>query len=80
LPKGNKPADGDFEQAKQRVTTKLMPLDYVSGVGSAGSKELRVLLARPLNAQENEHVRTVMQQEAKGHAFVLEQTGKFTKR
>lgn len=57
-----------------------MPLDYVSGVGSAGSKELRVFLARPIDAQENQHIRAVMQQEAKGHAFTLEQTGKFTKR
>jgi hypothetical protein len=79
LSKENKPAGGDFEQAKKRVTTKLMPLDYVSGVGSAGPKKLRVMLARPINAQENEHIRTVMQQEATGHDFMVEQTGKFTK-
>lgn len=64
---------------KRRVADKLMPLDYVSGVGSSGSR-LRVMLTRPLSAQENDHIRSVLAQEAKGHDFALEQTGTFGKR
>ncbi|HEY2528138.1 MAG TPA: hypothetical protein VGJ20_09355 [Xanthobacteraceae bacterium] len=61
------------------MTDKLIPLDYVSGVGSSGSR-LKVLLARPLSAQENDHIRTILRQEAGGHDFMLEESGKFAKR
>jgi hypothetical protein len=79
LPSGKKQPGENFEEAKRRVTDKLMPLDYVSGVGSSGSR-LRVMLARPLSAQEDDHVRSVLQREAGGHDFTLEQTGTFSKR
>ena len=56
-----------------------MPLDYVSAVASSGAR-LKVMLARPLSAQENNHIHTVLRKEARGHDYTLEQTGKFSKR
>jgi hypothetical protein len=77
LPRKKK-SSGGFDEAKRRVTARLLPLDFVSGVG--GSDKLSVMLERPISDAEHDHIRTVMQNEAEGYDYNLVDTGKFTKR
>ena len=78
MPNRKKPPASDFDDAKQRVEAKLLPLDYVSGIGGSGS-ELHVMLERPISGVENDHIRTVMQNEAAGFSYTIVQTGRFRK-
>ena len=77
MPKKKKSSAG-FDEAKRRVTARLLPLDFVSGVG--GSDKLNVMLERPISDDEHDHIRKVIQNEAKGYDYSLVNTGKFTKR
>jgi len=56
-----------------------MPLDFVSGVGTAGSK-LAVYLARPLEPEESKKIREIVDAIAPGHSFELVTTGLFKKK
>jgi len=78
LPRGKKRTGAGFDEAKRRVTEKLLPLDFISGIG--GSDKLNVMLARPVSDAEHDHIRGVLKKEAKGFDYTLETTGKFTKR
>ena len=71
-------SDDGFDEAKRRVTKRLLPLDFVSGVG--GSDKLKVMLERPISDAEHDHIQMVMQTEAKGYDYDLVHTGRFTQR
>jgi hypothetical protein len=47
LPKAKR-LGGDFETVKRRLEAKLLPLDYVNGIGRAGHDRFSVLLVRPI--------------------------------
>jgi hypothetical protein len=66
-----------FEEAKRKVTERLMPLDFVSGVG--GSDKLSIMLDRPISDAEHQHIQKVMQEDARGYDYDLVHTGKFRK-
>ena len=51
MPKQDESGGHDLLETKQRLSAKLMPLDFISGVGIAGSK-LAVYLVRPLEPEE----------------------------
>ena len=79
MPKA-KPPRGEFEEVKRRLEAKLLPLDYVNGIGRAGSDRFSVLLVRPVTKTESAHIRDVMQTEGAGDAYTLIDTGgPFTK-
>jgi hypothetical protein len=63
---------------KQRLSAKLMPLDFISGVGTAGSK-LAVYLVRPLEPEESKKVREIVDATAPGQPFEFVTTGIFKK-
>ena len=65
-------------EAKQRLSAKLMPLDFISGVGTAGSK-LAVYLVRPLEPEESKKVREIVDATAPGQPFEFVTTGVFKK-
>lgn len=66
-------------EAKKRVSQRLMPLDYVSGVGTSGSG-LTVYLARPLAPDEERHVRDVLETEAADKSVDFVKSGEFKAR
>jgi hypothetical protein len=80
LPKAKRPG-GDFEAVKRRLEAKLLPLDYVNGIGRAGKVRFSVLLVRPITKAESAHIRAVMQNEGAGDDYALVETGgRFTAR
>lgn len=80
MPKAKRPG-GDFEAVKRRLEAKLLPLDYVNGIGRAGSDRFSVLLVRPITKTESAHIRDVMQNEGAGDDYALIDTGgRFTTR
>lgn len=62
---------GDFEAVKRRLEAKLLRLDYVNGIGRAGSNRFRVMLVRPISKTESAHIRDVMQNEGAGDNYAL---------
>jgi hypothetical protein len=74
LSKAKRPR-GDFEAVKRRLEAKLLPLDYVNGIGRAGSNRFSVLLVRPITKTESAHIRGVMQNEGAGDDYALVDTG-----
>lgn len=80
MPKAKRPGD-DFEAVKRRLEAKLLPLDYVNGIGRAGSDRFSVLLVRPITKAEHAHIRDVMRNEGAGADYALVDTGgRFTTR
>jgi len=80
LPKAKRLGD-DFEAVKRRLEAKLLPLDYVNGIGRAGSDRFSVLLVRPITKAEHAHIRDVMRNEGAGADYALVDTGgRFTTR
>lgn len=74
MPKARRPS-GDFEAVKRRLEAKLLPLEYVNGIGRAGSDRFSVLLVRPITKTESSHIRDVMQNEGAGDDYALIDTG-----
>jgi hypothetical protein len=74
LPKVKQPR-GDFEAVKRRLEAKLLPLDYVNGIGRAASDRFSVMLVRPISKTESAHIRDVMQNEGAGDDYALVDTG-----
>jgi hypothetical protein len=74
LPKAKR-RGGDLEAVKRRLEAKLLPLDYVNGIGRAGSDRFSVLLVRPITKTESAHIRDVMQNEGAGDDYALIDTG-----
>jgi len=70
-----KPPRGNFDAVKRRLEAKLLPLDYVHGIGRAGSDRFRVLLVRPISKTEWAHIRDVMHNEGAGDNYALVDTG-----
>jgi len=68
----------DLAEAKKQVEGKLMPLDYVSGVGISGGK-LAVYVSRQLSEDEKAHVAKTIQAEAPNTPFGVHTTGEFGK-
>ena len=68
----------DLVRAKKKVEEKLMPLDYVTGVGVSGDK-LAVYVSRALSAEETAHVTRTINAEAPNTPFALDTTGAFGK-
>jgi hypothetical protein len=80
LPKAKQPG-GEFDAVKRRLEAKLLPLDYVNGVGRTGRDRFSVLLVRPITKTESAHIRGVMQNEGAGDNYALVDTGgRFTTR
>jgi hypothetical protein len=73
-----KSADRDLRHARDKVFAKLAPLEFVSGVGIAGSR-LAVYLTRPLKEHETRHVREVAASAAGGRNIKFVTTQSFTK-
>ena len=78
MPKQDESSGRDLFEAKQRLSAKLMPLDFVSGVGTAGSK-LAVYLVRPLEPEESKKIKDIVDSTAPGQPFELVTTGAFKK-
>jgi hypothetical protein len=74
LPKAKR-LRGDFEAVKRRLEVRLLPLDYVNGIGRAGSDRFSVMLVRPITKTESAHIRDVMQNEGAGDDYALVDTG-----
>ncbi len=79
MPKQDESSGRDLFEAKQRLSAKLMPLDFVSGVGTAGSK-LAVYLVRPLEPEESKKIREIVDATAPGQSFEFVTTGVFKKK
>lgn len=82
MPKDTSPAKSraNFKKVKRRLEAKLLPLDYVNGIGVSKSDSFNVVLARPISKTESTHIRDVMRNEGAGdnYAFV-DAGGRFTK-
>ena len=65
--------------AKQRLSAELLPLDFVSGVGTAGSK-LTVYLARALEPEEHRKVSKIIDSTAPGLPVEFVTSGTFKKK
>jgi hypothetical protein len=68
----------DVAEAKKRVSDRLLPLDFISGVGSQGAG-LTVYLARALAPEEQQHVGKVLAAEAPGKPVEYVTSGTFKK-
>jgi hypothetical protein len=68
----------DLASVKKQVEGKLMPLDYVSGVGISGDK-LAVYVSRALTKAETAHVTKTIKAEAPNAPFAVHTTGEFGK-
>jgi hypothetical protein len=51
LPNAKQPR-ADFKEVKHRLEAKLLPLDYVNGIGRSGSDRFNIMLARPITKTE----------------------------
>lgn len=74
MPKAKRPG-GDIAAVKRRLEAKLLPLEYVNGIGRAGGNRFSVLLLRPISKTESAHIRAVMQNEGVGDDYALVDTG-----
>jgi hypothetical protein len=70
-----KQRSADFKKMKRRLEAKLLPLDYVNGIGRSGSDHFNVVLARPISKTESAHIRDVMHNEGAGDNYALVDTG-----
>jgi hypothetical protein len=75
LPDKNVPPS-DLTDVKKRVSDRLMPLDYISGVGTGGSG-LKVYLSRALAPDEEHHVKSICDAEAAGKTVEFVKSGEF---
>jgi hypothetical protein len=69
----------DFKAIKRRLEAKLLPLDYVNGIGRSKSDRFNILLARRISKTESAHIRGVMQNEGADDYDLLNTGGSFTK-
>jgi hypothetical protein len=65
----------DFKKVKRRLEAKLLPLDYVNGIGRSRSDRFNVMLARPISKTEGDHIRDVMHNEGAGDDYELVDSG-----
>lgn len=72
----DKDSNDDLAGAKKRVSDHLLPLDFISGVGTSGSG-LRVYLARSLAPAEEQKVNKIFDSEASGKPVEFVKTGEF---
>ena len=72
------PNRDDAAEVKKRVSDRLLPLDYVSGVGGQGAG-LTVYLARALEPEEKQQVGKILAAEAPGKPVEFVTSGKFEK-
>jgi hypothetical protein len=68
----------DLPSVKEQLEGKLMPLDYVTGLGISGDK-LAVYVSRPLSKDETAHVTKTIQAHAPDTLFTVHTTGEFGK-
>jgi hypothetical protein len=68
----------DLASVKKQLEGKLMPLNYVTGVGISGDK-LAVYVSRPLSKDETAHVTKTILAEAPNTPFAVHTTGEFGK-
>jgi hypothetical protein len=78
LPKRSDHTAAALPEAKQRAQARLLPLDFVSGIGIEGGA-LTVHLVRSINAKERQQIRTITDAEAPGHDVKLMITGQYEK-
>ena len=79
MPDKDANSQSGLADAKKRVSARLMPLDYISGVGTSGSG-LTVYLARPLAPDEERHVKSVIETEAADKPVDFVKSGEFKAR
>lgn len=72
----DKDSNDDLAGAKKRVSDHLLPLDFISGVGTSGAG-LRVYLARSLAPAEEQKVKKILDSEASGKPVEFVKTGEF---
>jgi hypothetical protein len=77
LPERDRAKLGDLNEAKRRLSERLLPLDFISGVGIQGAS-LTVYLARALDAAEEQKVKKILDVEASGNPVEFVKTGKFS--
>jgi hypothetical protein len=68
----------DLPKAKKLLEGKLMPLEYVSGVGVSGDR-IAVYVSRQLTDAEKAHVDKTVNAEAPNIAYAVHTTGEFGK-
>jgi hypothetical protein len=66
----------DLTDVKKRLSDQLLPLDFVSGVGSTGSG-LTIYLTRALGPAEERKVKKIVDKEASGKSVDFVETGEF---
>ncbi|HEV7602817.1 MAG TPA: hypothetical protein VGO49_21500 [Bradyrhizobium sp.] len=72
----DKDSKDDLAGAKKRVSDRLLPLDFISGVGIQGSG-LTVYLTRAIAPDEEQKVKKILDSEASGKPVEFIKTGKF---
>jgi hypothetical protein len=72
----DKDSKDDLAGAKKRVSDHLLPLDFISGVGTQGSG-LTVYLTRALAPAEEQKVKKILDTEASGKPVEFVKTGEF---
>jgi hypothetical protein len=72
----DKDSKDDLAGAKKRVSDRLLPLDYISGVGTQGPG-LTVYLTRALEPVEQQKVKKILDAEASGKPVEFITTGEF---
>jgi hypothetical protein len=75
-PDQDKPADHALLEAKKRLSDRLLPLDFISGVGSQGTS-LTVYCARALAPEEERKVRKIAAVEAPATPVAFVTSGEF---
>jgi hypothetical protein len=76
LPDRDNTADHELIEVKKRLSDRLLPLDFVSGVGSRGAT-LTIYLARALAPDEQHKVRKILAVEAPATPVEFVTTGEF---
>jgi hypothetical protein len=79
LSERDEPTGRSLEEAKQRVTDRLLPLDFISGVGSRQGN-LTIYLARTLHPDERQKVGKILDAEAPGKPVEFVTSGEFKAR
>jgi hypothetical protein len=79
LPDRDNATDRGLLEVKKRLSDRLLPLDFVSGVGSRGAG-LTIYLARALGPEEQQKVREILDREAPGKPVEFVTTGEFKAR
>ena len=67
---------GNQSDIKRRLSDRLLPLDFVSGVGGESSK-LKIYLARELQPAEHQKVQKILDAEAPGTNVEFVASGPF---